>query len=888
MKTPLKITLVAISGIVGLAGLSAGILAWKFPPAKVKAIILEQAQAKLHRAVKVDGAGLKFFPFLGVSLKGVEVANHPDSGFSKEPLLRIDELGVELSLKSIIALSPVVSDIRIVAPQVRMEILPDGRTSLDGLGGPKDTLAIKTDSVKPLVLPFPLSVQKIRIKDGSFAWIDRKKGQELTIGSLEQTISLNTDKTLENVLSQGKLDVREISIAGTGVPVRKGGIHLWVEHDLTLNLPKASVEIRSIKAQLQDASVELQGKASNLLVTPEIDLHVKSGKVQLASLLKEVPKGLNAWVDKASLSGAVVLDLTAKGKLLPGKLPALQGTLQLENIGASVAGVPAKLEALKGTIAFFPVDTLLGVKIQPMDFRLSNNPVAVQLEATGLPGNPYLKSLDTRGKIDLAAVSALVPGLDTFALSGLVDFDLKGQGPLDPANPTALQLAGTANLQQVGAKVTGLPDRVLVNGVTTFANTELGAKVAVVTGATDLTIDAKVNDWMAMVLPDLAQGKVTAITASVKSKLIDLDHLLPPPDTSKKSAAKPLVLPELPNVRLSAAVDVALVKAFGLQLTSLKSTTSLNSGALGMKNAASVYGGTFVQTLDADLKNPKSISFKTLVNITSVEASQVLPAIKARIPQASLRALSEGVSGKGNIRVTAFGSGDPALISKTLTADIVADFANGKLSLPLFGKLTGSLHKLYAAIPDLKVINFNTFKVAGHVKNGVLELQDLSLDGNEVGSVLAKGTVNLDQAIAMTADIHLPKIASSAIVAGGAAASGYLKGLGLDANLAPPTDQDSRVIVSYLIGGTLADPTYKADTPRLGNLAKGAAAALLSEKKKEAEAMVARQRAELEARAAAEKKRLQDAAKAKVNDATKSATDKAKNEVGKRLKGFGL
>lgn len=898
MKKPMKIALVAACGLTGLAGLSAGLLAWKFPPSKVKALVLEEAKKTLGREVKVDGAGIKFLPYLGVSLKGFEVANNPDSGFSKEPLFRVEEIGVELSLKSLLAMSPVVKEIRVIEPAVRLEVLADGRTSLDGLGGPKDTTAPKTDSVKPLVLPFPLTVETIRIQDGSFAWLDRAKGQEITVGALDEVVSLSTDKALENVQTKGTLDIREISVGGKGMPVRKGGIRVSVSHDIGLNLPGAVVEIRSVKASLQDVSVELSGKAANVLVTPDVDLRLKSGKISLASLLKEVPKGLNAWVDKASLSGSTDFDLAVKGKLLPGRIPAVKGDIHLVGIGASVAGVPAKLETLNGTIGIFPADSLLGVKVSPFDLKLSGNPVSVGIEAVGLPSRPFLRSLAARGKIDLAAVSALVPGLDTFALAGLVDFDVKGQGPLDPANPTALQLSGTALLTKVGAKAPGLPDRVNVDGTASFANTELGAKLAIVTGPTDLGIDAKVQDWLALVLPELAQGKVTSVTASVKSRQIDLDRILPPPDTTKKESA-PLAIPELPVVRLAANVDVALVKAFGFQLTSLKSATGLNAGVLTMKNSAGVYGGTYGQTLDANLANPKNISLRTNVAVSAVEASQLLTALRPRLTQPSLRSLTSGLSGKGNLTVNASASGDPAAITKALNADIAANFANGRLSLPLFARMTGNLHRIYAGIPDLKEIDFSTFKVAAQLRDGNLEVQDMSVDGNAVGSVQAKGKIGLDKALAMTADIHLPAAVSAPILAGGAAASGYLKGLGLDATLAPPADQDKRVIVSYLIGGTLDEPTFKADTPRLGTLAKGAAATLLAEKRKEAEALVARQKAELQARADAEKQKLQaqldaekkkaqDAAKAKANEVKQQATDKAKNELGKKLKGFGL
>jgi uncharacterized protein involved in outer membrane biogenesis len=890
MKTPYKILIAAAAVLAVLFGASAAFLAWKFPPAKVKALVLEQAKAKLGREVGIDGAGLKFWPFLGVSLKGVEVANNPDSGFSKEPMLHVDEIGVELSVRSLFDMAPVVNEIRVIGPRIRMEVLPDGRTSLDGLGGPKDTtIPVKTDSVKPLELPFPLTVRRILVKSGSFAWIDRSKGQELTVGEIDQTVSLSTDKALENVESQGQLDIREIGISGSGVPVRKGGIHVSVTHDLSLNLPKASVEIRSVKAGVQDVSVELKGKAGNLLVTPDIDIEAKSGNISLASLLKEVPKGLNAWVDKATLAGSVDFDIKAKGKLKPGRIPAVDGTVHLVGIGASVAGIPAKLEGLSGTIAIFPTDSLLGVKIDPMDMKVAGNPIDVKLEAIDLPNHPFLRSLDSRGKLDLAAVSALVPGLDTFALAGAVEFDVKGQGPLDPARPTALQLAGSSKLDKVGAKAPGLPDRVNVDGTASFANTELGAKLSIVTGPTDLSVDAKVTDWMAMVLPKLAAGKVTSVTAAVKSRQIDLDRILPPPDTTKKTEpSAPLAIPKLPNVKASATVDVALVKAFGMQLTALKSATTVNNGVVTMRNSAGVYGGTFGQTLDANLANPKSVSLRTAVDVKAVEASLLFPAVRARVPSASLRSLADGLSGKGNVSVKASLDGDPAQLQKLLNADIAASFANGKLSLPLFGKMTGSVHSFYSAVPDLKSIDFTSFKLAAHLKDGNLQVDDLSMDGNAVGSIQAKGTIGLDQSLAMTSDVHLPKAASAPILAGGAAASGYLKGVGLDASVAPPTDKDKRVIVSYLIGGTLSNPTFKADTPRMGSLVKGAAGAVLSQKKQEAEAAVARQKTAVTNQANAAVKKTQDAAKTQVNTATQKATTTAKNAIGKQLKGFGL
>jgi len=344
----------------------------------------------------------------------------------------------------------------------------------------------------------------------------------------------------------------------------------------------------------------------------------------------------------------------------------------------------------------------------------------------------------------------------------------------------------------------------------------------------------------------------------------------------------------LPNVRFSGNVDVALVKAFGLQLTGMKSSTGLNNGTLSMKNQANVYGGTFVQNLTAGLSNPKNISMHTDVNMNGVEAGQLLPALAPRMPQRSLRSLMRDVSGKGNVGVVASFAGDPADLMKKLSADVKVSFAQGRLSTPLFGKMTTSLHQIYSAVPDLKTIDFNTFASAVQLRDGVLDFQQMTVEGQSVGSIQAKGKVGLDQALNMTSDVHLPTAVSAPLLSGGAAATGYLKGVGLPLTAALPTDDQKRVIVAYVIGGTLQNPTFKPDAPRLGDMAKGVAATLLNDKKKEAEALVNRQKAELEARAASEKKRLEDAARAKANSATNAVQNKAKDEIGKRLKGFGF
>ena len=342
MKRIWKLSLIG-GGVLLFLWIAAMALLWiLFPAEKVKGIVLEQASKTLHRDVKLESAGLKLFPFLGVSLRGLEVANNPDSGFSKDPMLSLGALDVKLSLASVFKFSPVVNAISLESPKIRIEILADGRSSLDGLGGPKDTATPKPDSVKALELPFPLSVKMFSISNGSVAWLDRKSGQEITLGDIDQTASFSTDKTLENATTKGELAVSDISIAGKASPVRKGGIRLRVAHDLSLNLPGASVEIREIKAGVQDVAVKLSGKASNILVTPDIDLRFGTdGDIDLAKLLAEIPKELNPALAKLELAGRVAADFTAKGKVSTKSVPVVDGSIHVRDLSASVAVLPA-------------------------------------------------------------------------------------------------------------------------------------------------------------------------------------------------------------------------------------------------------------------------------------------------------------------------------------------------------------------------------------------------------------------------------------------------------------------------------------------------------------------------------------------------------------------
>jgi len=868
-------------------------LSFLFPPAKVKAIVLDRAGKILHREISLGSASLRVFPFPGVSLREFSVANNPDSGFSKEPLVSLKSLDVKLSLMSVLKFSPVVKEIVLREPRIRLEILADGRTSLDGLGGPKDTATPKTDSVKALELPFPLSVERFAIENGSVAYVDLKGKREIVLGSIEQAASFSTDKSLENTETKGDLTISDISVSGEGLPVRKGGIKLHVTHDIALNLPGAKVDIREVKAKLQDVGVRLSGKASNILVVPDIDLAFGTdGAMDLKKLLAEVPKDLNPALSKLAIEGVVEADFRAKGKVSPNSVPLVDGSIHVRGFGASVAGLPAKLSDVKSAIHVVATQSVV---IDSTSWLLNAAPGSLELAVDSLPvppnlkRKPVLRHLLAQGKVDLEAFAQvfapLVPVLDSLKPSGTLGWKVAGNGRLDPANPAGLQIQGDATMEQVSAHLTGIDDRPVVNGTANLANASMGAKIALKMGSTDLSVDAKVADWLALVLPKLAEGKITSVQVAAKSKFIDVDKFLPPPDTNPKAPSElPEELPELPAVNLTATFDADLIQALGLKISKVAAKVTLKDGRLAQNLTGSVAGGGIVQSLQANLADRRLLDASMNANLSGVQIHDVLVGMKDRLPQGTARKMHDKLYGKGNAKVSAAVKAPIREASKKLTADIHGKFADGKIAnFPAVTRLSAKLREYSTEIPELKELSFGSLEARLRLENGNLLIQDMTIDGSSLGMLTVNGSVGSDQRLDLKTDAHLPQAISGPILAGAQAGNAAIKkmsgSLGLDPGITPPVDDKKRIIVPILIKGTIDDPDPSGDKARAGNLAKGAAGALAAEAKAKAEAAVKEQADKLKAEA--ERKAKEEADKVKAA-AEKKATEVVKEKAGEQ------
>ncbi|MBK8803423.1 MAG: AsmA family protein [Fibrobacteres bacterium] len=893
----------------GLIGLAALALLWgalllalwiMFPPEKVKVLVLEQANQTLHRKVELEKASIRVFPFFGVSLVGLKVANNPDSGFSKDPLVELGSLDVRLSVASLFKMSPVVDQIVLARPVFKAEVLADGRTSFDGLGGPPDTTKKpEKDTVKALELPFPLTVRRIAIEDGSVTWTDRKTDQQVSIGSLSQEISLSTDKSLQNVESKGTLLVKDVSMSGKGVPVRKGGIKFSLTHDVALNLPGAIVDVKSLRVGLQEVALKLSGKATNVLVAPVVDLKIGTdGPIDLAKLLAEIPKELNPELSKLTLAGKLEMAFAIVGKVGGEALPKVDGSFRLAGVQASVQGVPTKLSALGSRIRVIGTRT---VEIDSTTWNLDGSPGSLDVSVDSLPVGgfksvPVLRKFLALGKIDLAALTKVaapaIPVLDTMKPSGIMGWNVQASGRLDPKVPSGITASGEVTFTKVSATIKGLPDRPVVDGSVNLSNASAGAKVQVVAGPTDLSVDAKIQDWMAFVVPSLAEGKKMSMNLAARSKKIDLDRILPPPDTATKTTeSKPLTeLPSIPDIVADGSFAAETILAFGLPMRAVNGKLHFENGKLKESFSAQVAQGSVSQALDADLSNPKVLGMDMTSNFTGVQINDVLMAVKDRLPEGNPRRFHDKLFGKGNIALKAWGKALLPEFGQKMSADVTMSLAQGKITgFPAVAAMTAKAHELFPSIPKVGDLDFATMGGGVQLREGKLILQDMAFEGSSLGALKVAGTIAADQTMDLHVDTHLPQSASAGLQSGAnaaLAASGTLAGkLGLASGSPLPQDDQKRVLISWLVKGPVSAPSVSPDLPRISDLAKGAAMMLANEAKAQAEARVRAEadklKAEAEARVNSEKAKLQKAAEDQANKATDKAKDKLKGLIKK-------
>jgi len=904
MKKLFKILAILVALFVVALVASFFVIKSKFPPEKIQALVEGQVSDILKRETKVGGAGLSLLP-LGIQLKDLKVANNPGNGFSKEPLVDLPLVVVKVDLAKLLLFQVAIDKISVENLTLLYEVMPDGRTSIDGLGGEPDTKA-KKDTAKldlsKIELPGSIALNSFEIKNAKVIFNDRSQKRKIILGSINLNTSLSLNKTLENIKTSTALTLKEISMEDAGLGVRKGGISVFLNADVNANARAQHLDIQKFSVGLQSIKINASGILDRFMEDIKVvDLKIESNQINLTELIKEIPAGINPEIPKVSASGTVAFNAAVKGTIVPNKVPPVSGNLVLSNIAVGHSDLPAGVSSLTGNIAF----TENTVSIKPFSFQLAEQPTSVLLEASKLLSpQPSLDTLSVNAKLDLGALFALANKLvsiqELSSLAGKIESTLGAKGILDPAHPEKLSVNGNVNLQNIVAKTPLIPDAVSVNGVVKFSNTEISVEPAVQIGKSDVKVKTVVTDYLAMVMPRLAAGKKTNININVSSSNLELDHLLPPSDATKppKEDEAPMeIYPELPDIVANINVNLASTVFRYLTLSDFNLGINFANNKANVTGKGRLYTGGFNTNAAVDLSNRKSANVKFALNVDKVEANDFISNGRKNISGKSeiakqIQNLDNTIFGKLSMKLDVSTKGLPQNFVDNLDGPISVQIANGSLKgSKILGNIGEGLSKfeiagkkvLNSPVSDKGDMGFDNLQAEFEAKNGMLLVKDFNINAKSLGLLAFTGAVSFNGDLKLNLQNTLSQSISSSLnnLTKASPVSLYQK------------DSKGNAILFFNIGGTFADPKVTLDASKNSNPVgelKDMAKAKINEAKDKAMSKLNEEKAKLEAQALAKKKELEDKAKAEAKakaDAQKAkATDAAANKAKDALKGF--
>jgi uncharacterized protein involved in outer membrane biogenesis len=735
LTRPLRIALIAVAAVIVLAVGAGSVFLARFDPNSLKPRIIEAVKQATGRDLALNGKiGLKLSLTPTIRVEDVAFSNPP--GFSRPQMATLQSMELELGLLPLLSSKVEIDRLVLIHPDILLETAANGQPNWQMIPPAAPTTPSPPGAPQPTPPPgktaTTVSVNTIRIQDGTLAYRDDATGKVMTLGvpRLDAT-SASPDSPLHLDADAVYNGTAFNLIADTGSLTR-------LQDEAATSPWPAKLALTVGDAKLAaDGSIArpLQGKGYNLAVSgtaPDI--------AALTPLLQGfVPPPLHevSFAAKVADTGGKLPDVSTLtlhvgasdlGALLPGM------TLDKLDIDAARVDQPMKVNAaarlgdtpMVVTGTFGPPSLLLpGAK--PVPF-----PVDATVQADGATATAKGTIADARALTGATvALAAQIPDLS--ALSPLA------RRPLPALKNIAFQttLANADGGFRHGATLHGLS--------LTGPNGDLSGDAAISFGAR------------------------VAVTGALKSNRIDLDALQAAFDQMPAAAASaskpsgaaspPAAPPKRNSERLFSdqpiPFDLLRLADADLKLN----VADLHSGGADYKaidmHALLSNGKLTVDPLAADLPGGH------LAGTVSADAAQAAPPVHLVLhaPGLALKtvlaATHQPSYATGNLEVYADLSGtggSPHAIAASLDGSLGLAMAGGTIDNRLLGSLLG---KVMDSLNALDLVGkggtseLRCFGLRMDARHGVAAIRALALSSSLL-TMTGAGTVNLgNETVAM-------------------------------------------------------------------------------------------------------------------------------------------
>jgi AsmA protein len=454
----LKYALLAVAGLVIVAGAIVAYIAATFDPNQYKPRIVQAVKERTQRTLRLEGdIGLSFWPSIGAKIGKVSLS---ERGSEKE-FAAVEEVRVSLKLLPLLSRQAVVDTVRVRGLRANLVKARNGRLNVDDLAGaPAEKTAPAPKGAGP---DFRVDVAGLDLENATIAYTDEAEGTKVTLSK----VSLKTARIAPGVPgrielsfnAQGdkpKLDLQAALKTRLTFDPAQRSVAL---EDLALEAKGAAADLKNLAfkatggATIDGAKERAQGELAGKLAdssfkarlgvegfaAPAIRFDVEVDQLDVDSYLARAPAGAKQKQKPAASGSEQRFDLSglralrADGALKIGALKAnnVKGTnvqLAVKANGGRVALDPVTADFYQGKLA-----SAITINAAP-----ATPTFAVRHRFSGISIGPLVKDLADsdiiEGKGDVSAdvttqgntVSALKKALNGAASLKLADGALKG------------------------------------------------------------------------------------------------------------------------------------------------------------------------------------------------------------------------------------------------------------------------------------------------------------------------------------------------------------------------------------------------------------------------------------------------------------------------------
>jgi hypothetical protein len=921
----MKVLAVIAAGVIVVCIAVVVTLRVLFPPEKIKSMVIPQVEKVLGRDVTVDKARISIVPVLGVSLTGLRIAETERAGFDSTDFVSVGEIEVGVSLMPLLRREIDITKIRILRPFIRVQVHPSGAYNFDDMAmmSTEETTEKKEKPSAGPALPLPVSLRKLTIIDGVVEYTNAKSNQHLSIGSINQHLAMNADRKMENIVSSGEILLSDITLNTGETPKPISGLTFTLRHDVGVNLAAQRMEIKSVRLSVQDVYMNASGTVASFMSQPSYEIVVTTDTLALEKLIAAVPTDLVPALENANGSGSLYLSVAAQsGTGSPSGL-SVSGTCTVSNGAIQYPGLPESIHDITMN-ADFTMDKLI---VSPLSLKLGKNPVSIQASVEHFDEPVVDAKVDAR--IDLGDLKNMVELPPDNALDGMVEAAISASGPVDPSDPSKLDLQGAIQLSKVMVRTPALAKPAFFDGKIDLTAQRISPNMTINIASSKLSLNADVNNYLTLIMPDSTKIQPRPnVNFRLASSSLNTNEFLPKNETeaAEKTAAErgsdaqppSLLLPApLPGIDMNGKITTGELRYEGFELNNLTMDYTMVNDIMTVTTKTGVFDGSFAQSLTVDAGNIHDLKVKSSLTMQRVEINRVIAETKSWLSDESvlnrqLKKLDRHLYGKSNMSIEFVSHGGTMQeLTKYLDGTVRAELSDGRISGgEVIERIGKPLQKL--KILTLDEIQFRTMKFTARIKDEKVYLDNLYVGSPGTGDWNAEGVVGFNGSIGVDLTNRLPIGISRTIAKGKNFVASKAKSAmektalapaaGLVDNVGPRPDKQGRYTVRTTLAGALpgfsvktfqfvdGDGSAKTATPSIDRVKQKARDAVkeraemarreAEKAKKEAERKLkeAKEKAEAEAKKELEekKKKAEEEAKRKVEEGKKKAWDALK------------